>query len=109
MLVAAIAGCAQAPAASARRILFIGNSLTYGNDVPGIVQALADSDGTGPIEVETVAFPDYALVDHWNEGTAMNRIGRGGWDAVVLQQGPSSVEANRDTLRMFAKRFGDAI
>jgi hypothetical protein len=29
------------------------------NDVPGIVQALGNS-GTGPITVETVAFPDFA-------------------------------------------------
>ena len=90
-------------------VLFIGNSLTYVNDVPGIVQALADSAGGPPLAVETVAFPDYALIDHWNEGIASGRargeIAKRGWKFVVLQQGPSSVELNRDTLRLATKLF----
>lgn len=90
-------------------VLFIGNSLTYVNDLPGIVQSLADSAGGPALAVETVAFPDYALIDHWNEGVAAGHargeIAKGGWKFVVLQQGPSSVEVNRDTLRLAAKLF----
>jgi len=90
-------------------VLFIGNSLTYVNDVPGIVQALADSAGGAPLAVETVAFPDYALIDHWNEGVVAGRargeIAKGGWKFVVLQQGPTSVGVNRDTLRLATKLF----
>jgi hypothetical protein len=90
-------------------VLFIGNSLTYVNDLPGIVQALADSAGGPALAVETVAFPDFALIDHWNEGVAAGHargeIAKGGWKFVVLQQGPSSVEVNRDTLRLATKLF----
>jgi len=90
-------------------VLFVGNSLTYVNDLPGIVQALADSAGGPALAVETVAFPDYALIDHWNEGVAAGRargdIAKGGWKFVVLQQGPSSVDVNRDTLRLATKLF----
>ena len=90
-------------------VLFVGNSLTYVNDLPGIVQAFADSAGGPGLAVETVAFPDYALIDHWNEGVtaghARGEIAKGGWKFVVLQQGPSSVEANRDTLRLTTKLF----
>jgi len=93
-------------------ILFIGNSLTYVNDVPGIVQALAASRGDS-LAVETVASPDYALIDHWNDGaargTARGEIAAGKWKFVVLQQGPSSVAVNRDTLRLSAKLFAPAI
>jgi hypothetical protein len=92
-----------------RRVLFVGNSLTYVNDLPGIVQALADSAGGDKLAVETVAGPNLALVDHWNEGTARREIARGGWELVVLQQGPSSVEANRDSLRIFTERFAAEI
>ena len=77
------------------------------HDVPGIVQAFADSANTGPIAVATVAGPDMALIDHWNQGTALREIRKGGWEAVVLQQGPSSVDVNRDSLRLLAKRFAD--
>jgi hypothetical protein len=79
------------------------------NDVPGVVQALADSAHSDSIAVETVAFPDYALVDHWNEGTALREIRKGGWRWVVLQQGPSAVGLNRDTLRFWARAFAHEI
>lgn len=82
-----------------RRALFIGNSYTYFADIPGLVQAMADSAGGDKIAIETVAGPDMALVDHWNEGTAKREIAEGGWEWVILQQGPSSVQVNRDSLR----------
>ncbi|MEP7325510.1 MAG: hypothetical protein ABI836_06145 [Gemmatimonadota bacterium] len=71
------------------RILFIGNSLTYTNDLPGMVAALADSAGSGPVEVASIAFPDYSLEDHWNRGNALAAIRQQRWRFVVLQQGPS--------------------
>ena len=92
-----------------RPVLFIGNSYTYVNDLPGIVQALADSAGGERIAVEMVAEPDFALVDHLATGVAQREIAKGGWAFVVLQQGPSSVELNRDTLRLAAKAFAPLI
>lgn len=62
-----------------RPILFVGNSLTYVNDLPGILQAMADSAGGKKLAVATVAFPDYALEDHWAEGSALQAIKGGGW------------------------------
>jgi hypothetical protein len=92
-----------------RHVLFIGNSLTYVNDVPGIVQALADSARGDRLAVASVTAPDFALVDHWTAGAAQRAIASDTWEFVVLQQGPSSVEANRDTLRMFAAQFANEI
>jgi hypothetical protein len=99
--------CSSAPAGPSlpsligegRPVLFIGNSLTYWNDLPLIVQALADSAGGGSLAVMVVAFPDYNLDDHRAEGTALRAIARGGWEVVVLQQGPSSLPENRAQLR----------
>jgi hypothetical protein len=88
-----------------RRVLFIGNSYLYTEDIPGIVQALADSAGGDRLAVATVAAPDFALIDHWHEGTARREIAKGGWEWVVLQQGPSSAELNRDTLRLATGYF----
>jgi len=90
-----------------RRALFIGNSYLYAQDIPGIVQALADSAGGDRIAVETIASPDFALVDHWSTHDANAEIVKGGWEWIILQQGPSSVEVNRDTLRMAARLFAD--
>jgi hypothetical protein len=106
-----VAACATTSVAAPRlvgdgpKVLFIGNSFTYVNDLPAIVQALAVAAGS-PIAVETVADPDYALIDHWNGGSdARLEIAKGGWKYVVLQQGPSSVEVNRDTLRLATRLF----
>ena len=87
------------------RVLFIGNSLTYVNDVPAMVAAMADSAGVGPLLTESVVFGGYSLEDHWNQGDAVRAIGRGGWSVVVLQQGPSSLPESRLLLIEYARRF----
>jgi hypothetical protein len=98
------AGCAGGNAsldprpAGGYHVLFIGNSLTYVNDLPGTVAALASSvDDT--IRVESVTRPNFALIDHVNGmSDAVEVIGRGDWDYVVLQQGPTTQQIGRDTL-----------
>lgn len=89
-----------------RRVLFIGNSYLYTADIPGLVQAFADSAGGDKLAVETVAGPNMALIDHWHDGLATRELREGGWEWVVLQQGPSSTALNRDTLRLATKHFG---
>jgi len=79
-------------------VLFIGNSLTYMNDLPGTVAQLA-SIGSDSIEVESVARPNFALIDHVNGlSDAVQVIRSARWDYSVLQQGPSSLPISRDTL-----------
>ena len=90
-------------------VLFIGNSYLYWANIPGIVQALADSAGGEPLAVAMVVAPDMALVDHWNQGTSLRRIREREWRWVVLQQGPSSLEINRDSLRLTTGWFAEEI
>ena len=86
------------------RVLFLGSSLTYANDMPGIVQALAGAVGE-TLEVATVARGGACLEDHWRDGGALRAIEQGGWDVVALQQGPSSTPENRQHLRQWTRRF----
>jgi hypothetical protein len=80
------------------RVLFIGNSLTYTNNLPLTVSMLASSAGDS-FEVASVALPGLALVDHAaGQSEAISMIGSRHWDYVVLQQGPSSLPISRDTL-----------
>jgi len=90
-------------------ILFIGNSLTYWNDLPLIVQAVFDTAGGDRYEVGMIAAPDVSLEDHWNDGAARSHIERGGWQIVVLQQGPSSLPDSRLLLRDYVMRFAGPI
>src|SRR3954452_8352909 len=55
-------------------VLFIGNSLTYSNDLPLIVEALAKAAGQD-IHVDSVTFGGYNLDDHMRRGTALPRVG----------------------------------
>jgi hypothetical protein len=115
VLFAALVGCLNSGVTAprligeGRRVLFIGNSYLYVQDIPGIVQALADSAGGDKLAVETVAGANMALVDHWANGQARTEIAKGGWEWVVLQQGPSSVQVNRDTLRLGTALFAGEI
>jgi hypothetical protein len=86
-----------------KRVLFIGNSLTYGNDLPAIVQALAQARKKHML-YEAVTLGGASLEDHWNDGRAQRAIARGGWDVVVLQQGPSATEG-RPILLEYGGRF----
>jgi hypothetical protein len=97
------------PLGEGTRVLFIGNSLTYVNDVPGILQALADSAGGERLAVASRALPNYALIDHWTEGLAQREIATGGWAWVVMQQGWTPAGIYRDTLRLAARNFGGEI
>jgi len=91
------------------RLLFIGNSLTAANDLPGMVASLADSAGETRLTTAAVTVGGAALEDHWAEGIALRAIDRGGWRFVVLQQGPSSRPESRVNLREWAKRFAERI
>lgn len=91
------------------RILFIGNSLTYANDLPGLVEHLARSDPSRDVEVSSVAFGDFSLEDHWNRGDAQRAIAGARWDFVVMQQGPSALPDSRVLLVDYVTRFAGEI
>ncbi len=107
LLLCAVITAAHAEANPPRRILFIGNSLTYTTDIPARVAKLARAMGKDVV-VESVTFPSYSLEDHWNHGGAAAAIAKG-WDVVVLQQGPSASPESRKHLVEFTKRFAPLI
>ena len=90
------------------RVLFIGNSLTAWNDLPALVAEVGRAAGDR-ITCGVVAFPNFSLEDHWEHGAARRAIARGGWDVVVLQQGPSSLIESRRVLVQQVRRFDDEI
>ena len=94
--------------ASRERVLFVGNSLTSVNDVPGLVAGIARADGRA-VHCEVVAINNFSLEDHWQQGDAMRRIAAGGWTTVVLQQGPSALPDSRVLLVQYTRQFDAAI
>lgn len=85
-------------------ILFIGNSLTFTNNLPLLVKQHAKQKG---IEITTkmIAFPNYAIEDHWNDGQIQKLISSNNFDYVIIQQGPSSQKDGRKMLIKYGKKL----
>jgi hypothetical protein len=67
------------------KVLFVGNSLTYYNDLPGLVEQLSCRQSK-PIQVESVTWPWATLKFHWETGIAARKLGQSHWDYVILQE-----------------------
>jgi hypothetical protein len=89
------------------RVLFVGNSLTAGNDLPNLVQAMAAAGGKS-VRVHAVVIGGASLEDHWQDGRAREALASARWDFVVLQQGPSSRPESQRHLREWARRWAAA-
>jgi hypothetical protein len=108
----ALSGCGSGPAPtcgpaenSCLRVLFIGNSYTYVNDLPGTLAALARAQGK-TAEVQTLATGGATLNDHLNDAATVPALESRKWDYVVLQEQsdtPSS-SSGRDWLMFPAAR-----
>jgi len=67
------------------RILFIGNSYTYYNNLPHIFQSLAKSSGH-LVKTGMIAKGGYTLKRHSEDPSVLDKIKRGNWDYVILQE-----------------------
>lgn len=89
------------------RVLFIGNSLTYTNNMPAMVAQLAAARGRS-FAHGTAAQPNFSLEDHWAAGIA-GLIQEQRADVVVMQQGPSSLPSNQAHLAHWAQQLAPVI
>ncbi len=75
---------AQAPARPLR-VLFVGNSYTYYNNLPDMFAKLAEA-GHEPVQAAMVAPGGWRLRDHWEKGRTRDIVHEVRWDYVVLQE-----------------------
>ena len=68
-------------------VLFVGNSYTFVNDLPGMLRGLAATAGEAPsIAVSSVTAAGATLDQLWSAGAAPSAIAAGGHAFVVLQE-----------------------
>jgi hypothetical protein len=67
------------------KVLFIGNSFTARNDLPGLIARLAETRDKG-LEHRLISAGGASLRTHWNAGEALKAIQGGRYDHVVLQE-----------------------
>jgi hypothetical protein len=73
------------PDMDACKVLFIGNSLTYFNDQPMIVEQMALAAGKN-VYVDQAMMGGARLEDHAERSATLMKIAQFPWDVVVLQQ-----------------------
>lgn len=86
------------------RILFLGNSLTYYNNLPKLVEKEASTRGM-IIKTDMIAHPNYALEDHWNDEEAQKKVSSEAYDYLVVQQGPSSQADGKQSLLEYGRKL----
>ena len=67
------------------RVLMVGNSITYTNNLPALLRAVGASQGT-TITTETYAAPNGKLAERWHEGHVADALRTRKFDVVVLQE-----------------------
>ncbi|WP_196510745.1 DUF4886 domain-containing protein [Nostoc sp. NZL] len=88
------------------RVLFIGNSYTYVNDLPWLTQQLAESaKETKKLETEMVVVGAATLKSHWKSGKALRLLKAKRWDYVVLQEQSTLPITNPKEMYKYASLF----
>jgi hypothetical protein len=90
------------------KALFIGNSFTARNDLPGLIAKLAAARGK-PIEHRMISAGGASLRNHWNAGEPLKAIQGGRYDHVVLQEQSTLPVKNAKRMHENVRRFGEAI
>src|SRR5204862_5417386 len=68
------------------RVLFIGNSFTFVNDLPNMIAELGKAGKQPPLEHGQETPGGCSFEKHWKDGKAATKIAAGPWDYVVLQE-----------------------
>lgn len=81
-----------------QRMLYLGHSYTYYNDMPAMVAKMADS-AKSPVryDISMSAFPNATLEDHWHNRKSRELLSRGGWYRVIVQPEGSFIEQGADS------------
>lgn len=72
-------------AQTTRKVLFVGNSYIYTNDLPNMIKTLA-SDCGDTLEYSQSTPGGCTFQNHLSNSTTLSLIQQGGWDHVVLQE-----------------------
>jgi hypothetical protein len=91
------------------RVYFVGNSLTFRNDLPGMVAELGRSlEPPMQIEAGMTARDGMSLERHWQDGEVLRRLREEDWDVLVLQEQSSRLLADPGQTERYLRLFAEA-
>ncbi len=92
------------------KVLFVGNSYCYVNELPKLLGDLAKSDAKGPqISFESVTPGGVTLKQHFETTGALEKIRAGGFTHVVLQGQSLEPVANPEEFQTFARKLAEEV
>jgi hypothetical protein len=89
-------------------LLFIGNSFTARNDLPGLIAQLAAAT-VKVVRHDVTSAGGASLRTHWNAGKAVKKIQNGKYDYVVLQEQSTLPIKNPKRMHENVRLFHEAI
>lgn len=111
-LIVGLFGCVMAKGQDSISVLWIGNSYTYVNDLPEMLNQLTFSLGD-KLSFDSKTNGGYTFQNHWNDPATYTKISSKPWDYVILQgqsQEPSfpTSQVNTQTLP-YATYLADSV
>jgi len=90
------------------KVLFIGNSFTARNDLPGLIEQLAAARGKS-LQHRLISAGGASLRAHWNAGEALKAIQQEDYDLIVLQEQSTLPVKNAMRMHENIRLFDEAI
>jgi hypothetical protein len=89
-------------------VLFIGNSFTQRNNLPGLIAGMAAEGGLN-LKHQLISAGGASLRTHWNAGRAVEAIKSGGFGHVVLQEQSTLPVKNAGRMAENVRLFDEVI
>src|SRR5688572_27055651 len=90
------------------KMLFIGNSFTQRNNMPGLLADMAASRNVC-VEYDLISAGGASLRSHWNAGRAAKAIKAGRYDYVMLQEQSTLPIKNAERMGENVRLFDESI
>lgn len=88
------------------KVLFIGNSYTYVNNLPSLLTQLAASTSKPKtLETQMLALGGATLKTHWDNENVLEVLKQGSWNYVILQEQSMLPLIEPETMYQYARLF----
>jgi hypothetical protein len=111
LLLLVLVGASEAQVKTQLKVLFVGNSFTFYNNLPQVVSYMADSTAI-KLQTQKSTVGGAFLSEHWQGKRGLKTkkmIQEGKYDVVIIQENSMGAIDSPDSLMKYTKLFADLI